>query len=217
MQVVGLREDNVERRRQQILTATRELIARDGVDGWSMRRVADAANVSVPTLYNLFGSKAEIQAAMVGGFFDELDRSLIDDTPIVEPIERALAFVNAAVDQVLTRESTTRPALLAQERGRGGERRTTPMAVERQRSAIQAAMDEGQLRTELRADLLAAQSYEGFHRAALAWARDKVDAEGFRSKALYSTCICLLAAATDASRPGLLRIIHELEVGLADF
>lgn len=214
---MGLREDNIERRRQQILTATRELIARDGVDGWSMRKVANAANVSVPTLYNLFGSKAEIQAAMVGGFFEELDRSLAKDTAPVEPIERALAFVKASVDQVLIREATTRPALLAQEQGRGGERRTTPMAVERQRSAIQAAMQQGQLGTDLRADLLASQSYEGFHRAALAWARGEVDGEGFRSKALYSTCICLLAAATSESRPELLRIVHELEASLADY
>ena len=68
---MGLREKNLERRRQRILAATRALIAREGADGWSMRKVAQAAEVSVPTLYNLFGSKDEIRSAMCAGAFDD--------------------------------------------------------------------------------------------------------------------------------------------------
>lgn len=214
VQVVGLREENIERRRQRILTATRELIGRDGVDGWSMRKVADAADVSVPTLYNLFGSKDEIRAALVGGFFDELDRSLDDGAPPDNPIERVLAFAAAGVDTVLARAATTRPALLAQEHGGGGEHRTTPMAIERQRAAFQAAMDAGHLRTDLRADHLAAQAHDGFHRAAILWARDKLDASAFRSRALYAVCVCLLAVATDESRLELLGVCRDLEPDL---
>ncbi len=176
-----------------------------------MRKVADAADVSVPTLYNLFGSKDEIRAALVGGFFDELDRSLGEGGPPDEPIQRVLAFVTAGVDTVVARSATTRPALLAQEHGGGGEHRTTPMAVERQRAAIQAAMDAGHLRADLRSDLLAAQAYDGFHRAAILWARGTLDASGFRSQARYAVCVCLLAVATDASRPDLLRACRDLE------
>jgi AcrR family transcriptional regulator len=207
---MGLREENTERRRQRILAAARELIARDGMSGWSMRKVARAANVSVPTLYNLFGSKEEIRQAMCGGFFDELDRDLEEKSPD-QPLEQALGFVNEAVDHVVDREDLTRPVLLAQEHGRGGERLTTPLAVERQRTVIQAAMDRGDLHADLRADLLAAQAHEGFHRAALLWARGGLDASGFRDKAKYAACVCLLAAATDAARPELLRITRRLE------
>jgi AcrR family transcriptional regulator len=209
---MGLREENLERRRQRILTATRELIARDGVGGWSMRKVASAANVSVPTLYNLFGSKEEIRSAMCAGFFDKLDRGLLnEEVPLDQPLERVLAFVTEAVDHVLAEPALTRPVFLAQEHGRGFERRTTPLAVERQRAAIQAAMDEGYLDANLRADLLALQAYEGFHRAALLWARGELDPSGFRTKALYATCLCLLAVATDAARPELLHTMRGFE------
>jgi AcrR family transcriptional regulator len=208
---MGLREENLERQRQRILTATLELIARDGAGGWSMRKVARAANVSVPTLYNLFGSKEEIRSAMCAGFFDELDRDLDEETPLDRPLERALGFVSEGVDHVLSQAALTRPVLLAQEQRRGTERRTTPLAIGRQSAAIQAAMDEGYLHADLRADLLAAQAYEGFYNAALLWARGELDPLGFRTKALYAACLCLLAVATDVTRPELLRTTRGLE------
>ncbi|MEM9651285.1 MAG: hypothetical protein AAGA65_04260, partial [Actinomycetota bacterium] len=129
--------------------------------------------------------------------------------------ERVLALAVNGVEQVLDRAATTRPALLAQEQGRGGEHRTTPMAVERHRVAIQEAMDRGELHPHLRADLLAAQAYDGFHRAALLWARNRLDADGFRARALYSACVCLLAVATEKSRPTLLETARALEDTMA--
>jgi AcrR family transcriptional regulator len=211
---MGLREENTERRRERILAAAREIVAREGMRGCSMRKLARAAHVSVPTLYNLFGSKEEIRRAMCGGFFDELDR-VLEERSLDRPLEQLLAFVTEAVDHVVERAPLTRPVLLAQEHGRGGERLTTPLAIERQRAAIQAAMDQGDLHSDLRADLLAAHAYEGFRGAALLWARGELDASGLRDKAMYSACVCLLAAATDDARPDLLAITSRLERKLA--
>jgi AcrR family transcriptional regulator len=211
---MGLREENAKRRRQRILTAARELVALGGMSGWSMRKLAHAARVSVPTLYNLFGSKEEIREAMCAGFFDEIDRGL-DEKSFDQPLEQALAFVSEAVDQVVERAPLTRPVLLAQEHGRGGESVTTPLAIERQSAVIQAAMDRGDLRSDLRADLLAAQAHAGFHRAALRWAHDEIDANCFRDSAMYSACVCLLAVATDATRSEILKVASGLERRLA--
>jgi AcrR family transcriptional regulator len=211
--IMGRREENAQRRRQQILVASLELIAREGVGGWSMRKLALAARVSVPTLYNLYGSKEEIRQAMCAGFFTEIDRELVE-TSLDQPIEQVLAFVTESVTHVVDNETLTRPVLLAQEHGRGGERLTTPLAVERQCAAIQAAMDQGALHADLRADLLAAQAHEGFHRAALLWARGEIDASGFRDKAMYAACVCLLAQATKESRPTILHTARGLERNL---
>jgi AcrR family transcriptional regulator len=211
---MGLREENAERRRERILAAARDIVAREGMRGCSMRKLASAAHVSVPTLYNLFGSKEDIRRAMCGGFFDELDSDL-EEKSLDRPLEQLLAFVTEAVDHVVDRAALTRPVLLAQEHGRGGEGLTTPLAIERQRAAIQAAMDQGDLQGDLRADLLAAHAYEGFRRAALLWARNELDATSFRDKAMYSACVCLLAAATNEARPELLRITRRLERKLA--
>jgi AcrR family transcriptional regulator len=211
---MGLREENSERRRERILAAARELVAQGGMSGWSMRKLAHAARVSVPTLYNLFGSKEEIRQAMCAGFFDEIDRD-VDEKSADRPIEQALAFASEAVDHVVDRSSLTRPVLLAQEHGRGGERVTTPLAIERLRAAIQAAMDQGDLHADLRADLLAVQAYTGFHRGALRWAHDDIDASVFRDEATYAVCVSLLAAATDIARPEILKVTRGLERRLA--
>ena len=179
-----------------------------------MRKVARAANLSVPTLYNLLGSKEEIRAALCAGFFDEIDQDL-QETSLDRPLERALALATEGVDHVVAQAAMTRPVLLAGEQISTHERWPTPHAVERSRAAIQAAMDQGYLHADLRADLLAAQAYEGFYRAALMWARRELDAAGFRTKALYAVCVCLLAAATDTTRPELLRTTRRLERKLA--
>jgi hypothetical protein len=151
---------------------------------------------------------------MCAGFFNEIDRDLVE-APLDQPIEQALAFVTEGVNHVINNEALTRPVLLAQEHGRGGERLTTPLAVERQCATLQAAMDQGALRADLRADLLAAQAHEGFHRAALLWARGEIDSAGFRDKAMYAACVCLLAQATEEARPEILQTAHGLERKLA--
>ncbi len=211
---MGLRAENKERRRQRILAAAQGLIDREGLEAWSMRKVARAAGVSVTTLYNVFGSKEEIRSGLCGDFFEELDRDL-EKTPLDRPLDRARAVVSVGVDHVVADAAMTRPGLLAGEQGPADADPATPLAVEMQRVALQAAMDQGLLRNDLRADLLAAQVYEGFHRAALLWARGELDAAGFRARALYALSVCLLAAATQATRPELVRALRNLERKLA--
>jgi AcrR family transcriptional regulator len=211
---MGLRTENKEKRRQRILAAAQGLIDRAGIDAWSMRKVARAAGVSVTTLYNLFGSKDEIRSALVGGFFDELDRD-VEQTPIERPLERARAVVTVGVDHVVAEAAMTRSSLLAAEQGPADEDPATPLAVSMQRVALQAAMDRGLLRDDMRADLLAAQVYAGFHRAALGWARGELDPAGFKNRALYALTVCLLAAATEKTRAELVRTLHTLERKLA--
>lgn len=62
-------------RRARILNAAREMLIDGGPDAVSMRDLAVAADVSVPTLYNMFGSKNGIlAAAMQELHFDAIDR-----------------------------------------------------------------------------------------------------------------------------------------------
>ncbi len=56
----GLFEQQKAERRARILAAARRLIAARGYDGLTMRELAEASRVSVPTLYNLFGGKHAI-------------------------------------------------------------------------------------------------------------------------------------------------------------
>jgi AcrR family transcriptional regulator len=63
--VQDLRTTNKQRRRQQILRAAHDLIGRDGVEGLTMRTLADGAMVSVPTVYALVGGRDDVIAALM--------------------------------------------------------------------------------------------------------------------------------------------------------
>ena len=60
---MGLLDEHKSERRARILASARTQLARHGYDGLTMRDLAQAARVSVPTLYNLFGGKDAILAA----------------------------------------------------------------------------------------------------------------------------------------------------------
>ena len=59
------REEAKEERRRRIVTAARDLIRETGDAGVSMRAIADRADVSLSTPYNLFGSKRAIVLAVL--------------------------------------------------------------------------------------------------------------------------------------------------------
>ena len=61
-----------EERRQRILEMARRLIGDRGYERVTMRELAEASLVSVPTLYNLFGGKNELLFAAVEAHFTEL-------------------------------------------------------------------------------------------------------------------------------------------------
>ena len=67
---MSLLEEHKAERKARIRAAAKKLIATHGYEGLTMRELAAEARVSVPTLYNLFGSKdailvAELQASAV--------------------------------------------------------------------------------------------------------------------------------------------------------
>ena len=213
---MGLREDNRELRRRRIRRAARTLVAKHGFEGLSMRTLARKADLSVTTLYHLYGSKDEIRLALCHELLDGIDRAL-EEVPLERPLERARAVVTVGVDHLVGDASLSRAGILASRHGRGGmdDDEITPRAVEMQRIAIQAAMSEGLLRPDLRPDLLAAQVYDGFRRAALLWAVGELEPSGFRSKALYALYVCLLGVATTRTRPAILAELRALEPELS--
>jgi AcrR family transcriptional regulator len=61
----GLRDRKKARRRDEIVSAARDLFARQGIDATTMADIAAAAGVSSPTVFNYFGSKDGILIAMI--------------------------------------------------------------------------------------------------------------------------------------------------------
>ena len=65
----GAGESGQLRRRAQILANTRRLVAEEGIGNFTLRQVADASGVSVPTVYNNIGSRDEVIFAAAEEYF----------------------------------------------------------------------------------------------------------------------------------------------------
>ncbi len=61
----GLRSRKKAKRRDEIITAARELFARQGIDATTMAEIAAASGISAPTVFNYFGSKDGILIEMI--------------------------------------------------------------------------------------------------------------------------------------------------------
>ncbi len=85
--------------RHDVLTAAGEIIAADGLDGLTMRKLAARAGVAVATLYNQFGDRDGVLVAFVSNGLDQLEVE-VDEQPAHTPIDTTRALF-AAFDQTL--------------------------------------------------------------------------------------------------------------------
>jgi AcrR family transcriptional regulator len=87
------REEAKDERRRRIVTAARDLIRETGDAGVSMRAIADRADVSISTPYNLFGSKRAVVLAVledIRGFSERFAR--LRPTSALERIFQVLSM-----------------------------------------------------------------------------------------------------------------------------
>src|SRR5438309_1238072 len=92
-----------EQLRAEIVTATKDLLARSGdLDSVSIRAVADAVGVTSPSIYLHFADKDELIEAVVGDVFAELDAAMLAAAKAEEkPLDRLCAYGVAYVQFAL--------------------------------------------------------------------------------------------------------------------
>src|SRR5271165_5207429 len=82
----GLRARGKRQRRQRILDAARELLHEDPDQGLTVPRIAERADVSPATVFNLVGPRERIWAALADHALGGVDYSSL---PSEDPHERA--------------------------------------------------------------------------------------------------------------------------------
>ncbi|WP_052376500.1 TetR/AcrR family transcriptional regulator, partial [Chondromyces apiculatus] len=94
---LGLRERKKEQTRNAIAETAKAMFAERGFDHVTVAEIADAANVSVKTLFTYFGSKEDLVFEDENGLRDELLRHVRERPPGAS----ALDAVRALIDQLL--------------------------------------------------------------------------------------------------------------------
>jgi AcrR family transcriptional regulator len=87
--------------RERIAAAAQELYLAEGIEGLSMRRLAERVGVSAPAIYRHYESKDELLAEIVGMGLKSLERYLEPALAAPTPIERLRGLVVGYLDFAL--------------------------------------------------------------------------------------------------------------------
>ncbi len=147
--VQELRNANKRRRRLQILQGAHDLIARDGVHALTMRSLAEASAVSVPTIYALVGGRDDVISALMDSGVHRFDAGVEDLDS--RGLFRATAIVELFAD-VLDHERELLHALLAS--GALVSAGSEPLLLFHRRQvelerAFREAVEDGELRADV--------------------------------------------------------------------
>lgn len=210
----GLRERGKERRRDQILDSAKTMIRDTGVAGLTMGPLAESAEVSLATIYNLFGDRAGVLTALVSRVMDDLLQTLdaIDED---DPLEHSRQFIATSVDYLMSDSAFFRPLVVALAPGANpglvGADVVAIRSIVVHARAIATAVERRQLRDDLSPELLGYQVFMGWTTTQTLWGLGVIDDGAFGPFALYHRAATLLAVAMPRTRETLLADIAGLE------
>jgi len=208
---MSLFDEHKAERRARILAAARKLVAERGYDGLTMRDLARAARVSVPTLYNLFGSKDAILVAELETWAGRIAARLPSGGDSF--FARGMAGFEAGM-QLLEEAPEMHRAIMRMAM-------TSPESSPMRRRAeegfiaimvgnLTAAKAAGQLADWAEPQIVARHMFAHHMALSLAWGMGELDMPTFRKAALSATCHLLIGVARGAFAADVEARIREL-------
>jgi AcrR family transcriptional regulator len=178
-----------------------------------MRRLADAAGVSVTTVYNLVGGRDEVLGALALDVLDRVDRAAETAGP-ADPLERAWWIVEQLVGVVV---ADVPPALVAAVLA-DEDLAASVFARWRGAGALAGAFADlaaaGSLDGRLSPARLADQALHGLTRALRLWGEGRLDDRRFSATARYGLDVALAAGASPELRDRVTGHARRLERSL---
>lgn len=141
--MTGLRERKKQAIRHRIIETAARLFAEVGIDAATMEEIAAAADVSVATLYNYFGTK---NGLLLAGIEEDTDAliaagAVILESPGPDPITAAQRLLGAYIDHLTAWDARLlREVFSAAFQRTGGEELTTELFAMDERLIEQMAL-----------------------------------------------------------------------------
>lgn len=201
-------------RRDDIVAAARALMRRSGVDGFSMRVLAEEAGVSIATPYNLFGSKQaillEVLAADLKAYETALAKMHADE------IEVLFRTVEMMADVFAEEPDLYRSVIAAVSRDGGPEFRfmvSGPRYLLWKR-LLREATEAGLLRADVDPDAFAITVTQHMFANVLDWAQGNLSLAEMAGRIRYGLALSLVAIATPRSRAQIESRLKSAEIVL---
>ncbi len=206
---VSLRERQKRRRRGQILEAARTLLRERPADAIGVDEVAELAEVSVATVYNLVGSRAQLWAALLDEMLDRLDERL---APLDAkcPIARAAAAITESAAMFVSDPAVARQivSLLGGWTTRRAKLRHNP--AEPEVAAMRDAIAAGIIDRRFDPVVLGQQIYTSYLGALHLWAAGRLADDRLVPQALHGLYSVVGAAVRPRHRADVEQMLFKL-------
>jgi len=203
------RQANKKLRRQRILDLAVHLIATDGIEGFTINRLAREAGVSTPTIHNLFGKKNDIIKELVSNLIQHMSGLTVQSPPI-DPIENAKFFLGNMITEFEKNTDFFRVALMSAEQ-LGLFHPNLPNGLFQEAQKVAAPRKEwyesGLLLGNIEPSVIMKRVHNSNRLGRLDWASGYIDLSQMRQQVLQSM---LLAYASDASPEYHVRLCEEI-------
>lgn len=194
------REANKRERRARVLAAARDMIH---VDSFSMRTLAEKAEVSVVTAYSLFGSRQNIISAIYEEDLDAFE-SVLDEFG-VDAIERmflALDLAKQRFEQNPSFERAMFRAIYGSADSALSDGFITPRIHSWEKLVSEAAAT-GLLDADVNVNAMAKNIIHMLIGSILDWVRDKISLEQMHAEVAYGLSLILIPVAAKKAVSGL--------------
>ena len=184
-------------RRARILAAARRLIAARGFEGLTMRELARASRVSVPTVYNLFGGKHAVLVAELEETFAAVARSLASAGGR-SVVERAFAMCEAGNRDLLAVPAYTRELVrvfLVAEETRAPRRRMHERYVALMAGVLREGQAAGDVAAWADPATVATRMFAHYVHAMIEWAEGDLDDDELVAATELGMALMLLGLA----------------------
>jgi len=202
---MNLVTENKLARRLTILETARKMLVERGFDAITVRDLAEACRVSVPTLYNQFGGKDQLLAAAIETHF--VDGS--DDVPVIESapgMDRLFAILDVATRRLLETPNDNRrlmQAFSSLESSLQVQERIGKRMIEYFNHELGVMRDQQQLKHWVDINMLATQLTTAFISTTTIWGSGAIANDQLYPAAEFSAGLVLLGVVTEETKTTL--------------
>jgi AcrR family transcriptional regulator len=189
----GLRERHKQHRRERILEAIRELLRECPDETPTVERIAELADLSAATVFNLVGPREQRWAALCEGLLRELDECLAlaaDD----DPRDQARGVVGETAELFIADAPVFRHLLNSWGRS-GALLQENP--VPQLRAALRRGQETGMLRPDLHIEALVGHIATACGGALRQWAAGQISDTAFRKRVRFAVDVVFAAGASE--------------------
>jgi AcrR family transcriptional regulator len=189
----GLRERHKQERRERILEAIRELLRDSPGETPTVERIAELADLSPATVFNLVGPREQQWMALGDALLGELDACLAFATD-VDPREQARRIVSETADLFIADAAVS--SHLINSWGRGGAL-LQESPVPQLRAALRRGQTAGMLRPGLHVQALVGHIATACGGALRQWAAGDISDAAFRARVRFAVDVVFAASASE--------------------